>query len=48
MHQDGVDRDAVKPRRKGRVASKRRELAEHLKKCVLSEIFCLSGVVRHA
>src|ERR1700688_3903243 len=38
----------MQPRRKGRIATKARNLAEHLQKCVLREILRFRGIIGHA
>ena len=48
MHQNDVDRQAMKPCGKGRVAAKRRDFAMELQKGFLREVFGLGNIPHHA
>jgi hypothetical protein len=47
MHENGVYRDSIQPRRYSRVAAKSCEFAKDLNKCVLRQVLGFGNIVRH-
>ena len=48
MHQHHVDRQAMQPGGKGRIAAKGRDLAVQLKKSLLCQVFRFGNIADHA